>query len=427
MKNNFLFKDIKVTNRLFVVFVFLFAVFFFAWLFLLLQDPGGSQRGILFIDSDDFFMDWFNTVYYAVGRIPYSWGVAEDRNYLPIIYMILYPFSKLYPYDISEGMSGNGRYDARYEQLPMVGAVVFIIGSYLFLFYVLYRSCKRKEFVRLILLSILFLSGVSLNSIDRMNVQVLTSAFLFAFVYLCDREQLPERFNTFLGLLCLAFSAVFKLFPAVFGILLMYKKRWKEAAVAVILGMALALLPFLWVNEPFLDSVSAYISGTSQHSSYMTIADFGFSTPMIRGLLGGVSVDFMQIVAVIMLILSVAGSGFVRSGWKRIALLSLPLILTSGQSGYYCLMFMFLPIVLFFNEEHNRLDVLYVFIFAIILSPLQRTAYIDGVAISAKGVINISLILLNIVLVADAVICKVYTDRRKQLDSTSRDGTLRER
>lgn len=418
-KYTLLTRQIKITNRLFLAFAVLFITLFSAWLFLLLQDPSGSQRGILFIDNEDFFMDWFNTVYYAVGRIPYSWGVAEDRNYLPIIYMILYPFSKLYPYDISEGMSGSGRYDARYEQLPMVGAVVFIIGSYLFLFYVLYRSCKRREEFRLVLLGILFISGVSLNSIERMNIQVLTSAFLFSYVYLCDREKLPGGIKTFLGLLCLAFSAVFKLFPAIFGVLLLYKKRWKEAAVAVVLGMAIAILPFLWVDAPFLESVRAYISGTSQHSSYMTIADFGFSTPMIRGLLGGVSVDLMQIVAVVMLILSVAGSYFVRSGWKRIALLSLPLILTSGQSGYYCLMFMFLPIVLFFNEEHRLADIIYVLIFVIILSPLQRTAYINGIAVSAKGVINISLILLNILLISDAVICLIKSIRRREPSGTT--------
>ena len=414
-------KDIKTTNRLFALFVLLFAVLFCTWLFLLMKDPSGSQRGVLFIDSYDFFMDWFNTVYYAVGRIPYSWGVAEDRNYLPLIYMILYPFTKLYPYDISEGMTGSGRYDARYEQLPMVGAIVFIIASYLFLFYVLYRCCRKKEGFRLMLLGVLFLSGVSLNSIERMNIQVLTSAFLFAYVYLCDRDVLPGGVKTFTGLLCLAFSAVFKLFPAIFGILLLYKKRWKEAAIAVVLGIALALLPFLWVDAPFMDSIKAYVSGTSQHSSYMTIADFGFSTPMIRALLGGVSVEAMQIIACIMLVLSIAGSYFVGSGWKKIALLSLPLILTSGQSGYYCLMFMFLPMVLFFNEEHNPADLLYVIIFVLILSPLQRTAYVGGVAVSAKGVINLSLILLNIVLVADAVICLVHSKRPGEPVSTAGD------
>ena len=404
MKSFLLTKDTRNTNRLLAVFTVLFLLFFSAWLYLLMKDPFGSQRGILFIDSDDFFMDWFNTVYYAVGRTPYSWGVAEDRNYLPIVYLMLYPFTKLFPYDISEGMSGSGRYDARYEQLPIVGAVVFIIGSYLFLFYVLYKSCKREEGIKLLLLCILFVSGVSLNSIERMNIQVLTSAFLFAYVYLCDREVLPGKAEVFIGLLCLAFAASFKLFPAVFGILLLYERRWKEAASAFLLGVSVALLPFVWVDKPFIESLISYISGTSQHSSYMAIADFGFSTPMILDLLGGAGRDLMQGVAVVMLVLSLAGAYFAGSGWKRIALLSLPLILTSGQSGYYCLMFMFLPMILFFNEEHSRADLFYIVIFVIILSPLQRTAYVNGTAVSAKGVINIALIILNIELVIEAAV-----------------------
>lgn len=404
MKSFLLTKDIRNTNWLLAVFTVLFLLLFSAWLYFLMKDPFGSQRGILFIDSDDFFMDWFNTVYYAVGRIPYSWGMAEDRNYLPIVYLMLYPFTKLFPYDISEGMSGSGRYDARYEQLPIVGAVVFLIGSYLFLFYVLYKCCKREEGIKLLLLCLLFISGVSLNSIERMNIQVLTSAFLFSYVYLCDREELPGKAEVFIGLLCLAFAASFKLFPAIFGILLLYKRRWKEAAAAFLLGVSVALIPFVWVDRPFIESLISYISGTSQHSSYMAIADFGFSTPMILDLLGEADRDLMQGVAVLMLVLSLAGAYFLKPKWKKIALLSLPLILASGQSGYYCLMFLFLPMMLFFNEEHCRADLFYIVIFVIILSPLQRTAYVNGTAVSAKGVINIALIILNIELVTEAVV-----------------------
>jgi len=411
MKKRLFIKEKRNTDILFLFFILFFCFFFFFWLFLLLRDPTGSQRGILFIDDKDFFMDWFNTVYYASGRTPYTWGVAEDRNYAPIVYMLLYPFTRLYPYDISEGMAGEGRYLARYAQLPVVAAVFFLIGSFLMLFYVLYRSSRQRESRRLILLLILFMSGISMNSIERMNIQVLTSALLFAYVYICDRDLLPGKLLTFTGLMCLALPAAFKLFPAIFGILLLYRKHFKEAAAAFILGILTVLLPFLWVDQHFIEAFPAYISGVFRHSSYMTIADFGFSTPMMLELLGGASRDVMQGFALIMLVLSIAGIYFLDSRWKRLALLSLPLILTSGQSGYYCLMFLFLPIVLFFDEEHSPADIIYIIMFVLILSPLQRTAYINGTAVSAKGVINIVLILLNIILVAQAAVSFIHNKR----------------
>ncbi|MCR5773804.1 MAG: DUF2029 domain-containing protein, partial [Lachnospiraceae bacterium] len=247
MKDRLFAKNLKTTDRLLAVLIILFAVFFGVWLYLLMKDPSGSQRGILFIDEKDFFMDWFNTVYYTVGRKPYAWGIAEDRNYAPIVYMLLYPFSKLYPYDLSEGMTGEGRYLARYAQLPIVGAVIFLIACYLLLFYVLYKFIRREEHKKLLILALLFLSGVSFNSIERMNIQILTSASLFIYVYFCDREILPGKAKTFIGLSGLAFAAALKLFPAIFGILLLYKKRWKEAVIAFVLGVLIVILPFFWL------------------------------------------------------------------------------------------------------------------------------------------------------------------------------------
>ena len=54
----------------------------------------------------------------------------------------------------------------------------------------------------------------------------------------------------------------------------------------------------------------------------------------------------------------------------------------------------------FFNEEHTVADVVYAIIFAAVLSPLQRTVYISGVAVSSKAIINFILLALYLLLLA---------------------------
>lgn len=440
MKNHEETEKMNITRKLLLVFGGAFALFFFVWLFLFMKDPSGSQRGVLFTDGNDFFMDWFNVVYYSIGKKPYIWGLTEERSLPPLTYLLLYPFSKLYDYDVTGWVENESRYDARFTQLPMAGFLIVFILSYLLLFYSLYRSSRRSGIIksdlgRAFLFLILFLSGVNLYCLDRGNLQVITAAAVFLYIFLCDddnkgamftacvsdsvadnasgcvpddssagavSEGVPYKIRSLIGCFCLAFAAALKIFPAVMGILLIYKKKWKEAVCAFVMGVALYIIPFLWLDMPFTEAVSAFISTLAEHAaSYMTIAEFGFSTNVITSLTG-ISHGVLQILAYIAAVLTLCTAWSLK-GWKKIMLLMLMLVMTSGQQGYYCLMFLFLPIVLFFNEEHRWSDVIYVLAFAIILSPLQRTAHLGAVDISARAVINMVMLLLYLWLLICAV------------------------
>ncbi|MCR4586570.1 MAG: DUF2029 domain-containing protein, partial [Lachnospiraceae bacterium] len=390
-------RDLKTTNRLLFVFVAVFSVFFFTWLFLFVKDTGGSQRGVLFNNTHDLFMDWFNVVYHSIGRRPYIWGRIEERCLPPLTYVLLYPFSKLYSYDVSQWVENDTRYDARNAQLPMIAATMVFLISYLLLFYSLYKHGRvLSDLKKAALFVVFFVSGVNLFCIDRGNLQVITAAALFIYIYACDRDGSLGGLKTGIGLLCLAFAASLKLFPAMMGVLLLYRKKWKEAAAALLLGMAMFFLPFLWMDQPFASAVSSFFHALSAHAlSYRIIAELGFSTPVIMGLTG-LPFSLLQVISYAAAVISLFCARSLGSAWKRIMLLSLTLVLTSGQQGYYCLMFLFLPIVLFFCEEHSALDVIYVLIFAIILSPLQRTAHVGSVDISAKHAVNLVLLVLYI-------------------------------
>ena len=406
----------EITGKLLLVFFVASAVFFSVWLFLFMKDPTGSQRAVMHTDGNDWFMDWFNVVYYSIGKKPYIWGLTEERSLPPLTFFLLYPFSLLYDYDVTGWVENETRYLSRYAQLPMVAALAVFVFSYLLLFYAMYKSsrkgdCLRSDIGRAVLFLLLFLSGVNIYCLDRGNLQVITAAAVFLYIYLCNDSSDSDHakgtgrtfgIRAFIGCFCLAFAAALKIFPAVMGILLLYRKKWKEAVCAFVLGVSMYILPFLWMDMPFTEAVGGFIKTLGEHAlSYMTVAEFGFSTPVIISLTG-LSHGILQIAAYIAAVLSLC-TAWILPGWKKIMLLMLMLVMTSGQQGYYCLMFLFLPIVLFFNEEHSWREVVYVVVFAVILSPLQRTSYLGETAIPARAVINMVMIVLYLWLIAEGI------------------------
>lgn len=394
------------TKKLFIAFVVLSLGAFLFWLFLFTGNTEGSQRAVFFGDNHDWFMDWFNVVYYSIGKKPYIWGLTEERSLPPLTFLLLYPFSKLYGYDVTGWAENESRYEARYSQLPMDMFLMVMVVSYLLLFYALYKSSRLADIRKAILFGVLFLSGVNFFCIDRGNLQVITAAAVFLYIYLCydDKGSADGRlYKTVIGVSALAFAADIKLFPAMMGVLLLYKKKWKAAIFAACIGMAGFLLPFLWMDQLFFEAVSSFIKTAGEHAaSYLTIAEFGFSTPMIIGFTG-LNHGVLQVAAYIAFVVSLATAWSLRSYWKQIMLLTLTLVMTSGQQGYYCLMFFFLPIVLFFNEEHGLKDIVYVLCFVLMLTPVQRSVYVGSVLVTMRDVINIVLIVLYVELLVEAV------------------------
>ena len=183
-------KSKEITGKLLIIFGIVFSLFFFVWLYLFMKDISGSQRGLFLTDSNDFFMDWFNVVYYSIGKKPYIWGLTEERSLPPLTFLLLYPFSKLYEYDVSGWVEGETRYSARYTQLPMAAFIAVLLISYLLLFYSLYKSSRAgNDLKKAFLFFVLFLSGVNLYCIERGNLQVITAAAVFLYIYLLDRDE----------------------------------------------------------------------------------------------------------------------------------------------------------------------------------------------------------------------------------------------
>ena len=166
----------------------------------------------------------------------------------------------------------------------------------------------------------------------------------------------------------LALSAAFKIFPALFGIILIYKKRFKDAVFTCIYGIMAAILPFFWLEGSVKHNIKLFIEALKTHGEEYADGNIGLFARTLFYDAVPTTVTATVIFTVLPLILAY----FHRDWWKQVMLLSLALLMPSGQMEYYCILYLFFPMLLFFNEEkHNPLHIIWVLVFIAILSPIQ--------------------------------------------------------
>ena len=379
-------------------FVFVLATLgaFVIWGIRFICDTEGIQSQIFFADHNDWFMDLFNPVYFSVDKSPYSWGWRPARNYLPFAYMIVYPLRWLYPYDREDAATA---YEARYSQYSSIAACAFFIISFGMLFYLLYKISKESEVKKLGILAALFCSSITLFNLDRGNEQVIATAFLVLFLVTYRSEK---KWMNHIGYIGLAMAAALKIYPALFGVLLLYEKKYKDAIFTIIYGLCFAILPFFWLNGGVFNNIRLLRELMEEYAELIRPRGFGLSSPTILMMKG----DF-GILPYAMAILSLISAPMLKAEWKKLMLLTMVVNMTSGEQSFYCMIFLFLPIVLFFNEEHKWYDIFYVLGFVLILSPIQYSWVGTHIQLYHRAVCNTICILIYAALLSESTACLV--------------------
>ena len=381
--------DGKVYRRCFIV---LSLGLFVLWSYLFLCNIGGIQRDVFFWDRNDWFMDFYNTVYYSVGRSPYVWGAAQDRNYLPFCYLLLYPFTFLYSWG---SMEWGVAYQARYDQLMAIAGFAFFMAVTGMLFYCLGKACRAREIEKAGMLAAMFCSGVMLYNIDRANLVILSAAFTSVFFMTYDSES---RLYRHIGFVSLAIAAALKIFPAMFGVVLLSRKRYKDAAWTICYGVALAALPFLLLNGDLLHNIDQFYWALDAHAEIYSGGPLGlFASTILTDEKSGFGV-----ITWILCAIAVVCACTIRVRWKQVLLFSLALVLSTGQR-WYGLIYLLYPMVLFLNEErHSRAEWLYLAAFVLILSPLQFDFTVGFLTFTSRRLINTVCVVMYLYLILES-------------------------
>ncbi len=335
-------KNIFTYKNLFSLFVISSAVI---TMICLLATKGRANDHIMLNVPEDTFMDFFNSVYDSWFDNPY-----KDRSviYPPLSYLLYSFFANIMP----EEIVAQGPQVMRTHYSILVYFVIFF-AIQLFIISkqisVLFKdNCKSCNIARIALLA----SSPMLFCYQRGNLILLTLIFLLEFFILKDSEDPKKRE---LALICLAVAANFKLYPAIFGLVLIREKKFFAALRCAVYGIVLFVVPFAFMGG--FDEIITMFKNTQLATGTFDISfgdkvnignfiqyiqfktGWSFLTPIIK--YSGIFVTALLIFAFFT----------VKKKWQQAAALSLICILLPGFSWMYALIYLIIPISMFLGSE----------------------------------------------------------------------------
>lgn len=338
-----------------------------------LKDFNGDQANIFFAKTNDYMADYYNVAKYSVDKNPYKYGYSDNLNYEhaypPLSYLMFYYLGKCANYlNLDAFTAGRGTTMG----LAVSSFFMFFISAIFYI--ILYDAYEGKKIYKFLLPTLLLLSSIFIFSFERGNTIILTSACLAFFIlnYKSENKLIRE-----ISFILLAVAAALKAYPALFGVLLLFEKKYKEAVRLIIYGILFVFLPFLFFKGGF-ENVPIWINNLSANSHAYNYGifprfNFRFFASRISDMhLKNLIYNVLSVANFLLCILAVITSYFHKNFWKTIIQLLLVIIILPVNSAEYCALYLFLGIILFFNEsQKTKFDWIYLILFIFILNPYQ--------------------------------------------------------
>ena len=339
---------------------------------------------VFFSDELDTGMDFFNSLAETHGADPYG---KFHTLYTPLCNLFFLILQMMVPAIVSSmwpdthyemtGLRQTGN-DIRKEQSCLQIYLCYLVC--LTFLWILLVSCKyHREHVGGIWGTVIgglsFLCHGNLTAIERGNVVNLTALFVmaFLFMYRSDRRNLRE-----LSYVCLAIAAGLRIYPAIFGVLLISSRDGAGVAKSIVYGIAAFILPTfalggIGVLPEFIHQVIAFNTGSEIYAYYYgmknmvyhaagylaqsaDLADLGIpflgdGVMPTGGMLDIISNVLMAAACIILL----AAYHFHGGLWLKTLDITIIMILVQVESYDYVLVF-FAPALVLMLIEEERAD-----------------------------------------------------------------------
>ena len=367
--------------------VVLWAIFIFA---------GGvnSSQTSAIADVDDFWADYINPTGYAAYLSPYDNEVARPvwhKQQPPLAYVVFYCFSRLTD-NMQTYYDAHSFLNMYQEPLYLFMFVLFWMLVTIIIFESVRKYTDASCFVKMGMAFSVILSFPLIHNMERGNhiFWILPLVMFYFFNY--DSEDKKRRE---LALISLALAAGLKMTPALFGVLLLVEKRWKESIRCILYGLAAILLPFLFLDGGFAN-IPLWIRNVRMNGRF----DSGLYNA-VRGIFDTIGIGWsdgmetvMSIASYVVLAALIFGAIKFRRKFEKVLCISMLFIATPGHAGVYDLIVLFPAMIMFFNEkEHKKKDILLLlaFLFICVLFRIDcdwlPSGYMVGILLIAAYVI----------------------------------------
>lgn len=341
----------------------LFSVYWMA------ETKGACWNGMVYSCGRDQFMDFFNHIAYAED-FSSLYDTSVHACFPPLIYLLYGLFGRILP-ENAIVMFHSGETSAYARLLYVVYCVILTV----LLFYSIHKLLKKSVEISLWLTLTVLLSNTFIFAVlERGNSALIVCIFLLRALELKDHDNAWCREN---ALIYIAAASAIKIYPAVFGLLYLFEKRWKEAARLVLYGILLFFLPFAafggWnALMQFMENQLAVQSGNypGGGNALIGIRSIGMCVSLFadKHLNTTLSMTTVMAVTILWTLLLLLCCLCADAYWKKV--FSLVSIMTTVPlwSGGYVKSYYLIPLVLFFrtNSDHKVLEALYTVLFSCI-------------------------------------------------------------
>lgn len=365
-------------------------------------------------DFYDTSMDYFNMLASIEGLDPY----AQNTNYPAMCFLLWRILYHIVPYTVE---NQNGFFLKSFMPAQL-GYILFSLLSIVIIRDLLKLNLNASAFEKSLLSLSLLLSGPFLFTLERGNIILLSFLFLLIFIQFYNADK---KYIRFLSYIALAISASIKIYPALFGIMILNKKRYKEALITVILGILFFLLPF-WAFGGF-NSFLNMLHGISISSAIQSNRGMGynfcfFNLIKIFFALLGIAVNhipvFVKIIPTLFCVLIYSCN---KEEWKKLYAITLLCIWIPDFSYTYTLILFLIPLISYLKEENlfsTRKHCVFSILYLIIFLPMALPIVPQLDVVNAKFPLNMPTLIINLAITFMSILLLldgIYTNLLKFL------------
>lgn len=369
---------------------------------------GDSIYSLVFDDNGrfgDYFMDHFNSVLQVRDGIPYdNTRYTAGGMYPPFAYMLYSLLCSIMPNHVL--IDG---YVLRSSIPGLISLFVISMLMYSAIAGIIAMSWKGRIVEKVTFISLMFMSAPFIFLAERGNIIIVALIFSMIFIAFKDSEF---KWARELAYISLAIAAAIKIYPALFGLLLLKDKKWSAAVRCVIYGLVLFTLPaflfggipcFIQIARNTVNAFSILNQGIMYRVGAVNSLQYG-----LGWLFKVLNIPFGTytlscLFSFLLFTLSIVSIFYLKRDWKPVAIVSLLTILVVQISYIYALIFMIIPLILFLNERGKAkpMDYVYLSLFIATFAPVKFIGPIYRIGdITLSGILERSAVLLMLCLLA---------------------------
>lgn len=324
---------------------------------------GEALANILFYRGKPFIFSDFYGMVDGCGpdNIPYE----EGAIYPPLAVLFFKFIAMFFGKDLSISEMKN-------TSVGIITVVIFYIITSIILALLIFKIRKVSKANNTLFVFFTIFSLPMIFLFERGNVVNIALICLLFYIYGYDSEKAWVRQLSYIAL---SIATAFKIYPVIFGLLLLRKKNnLKNIISCIAWGVGIFFVPFIFVGG--FGQVPKLIQNIIYTSSLFSEKGYGYKvsiTPVFSYLgevlhhkylfdLAGNAVLTIVMISGILLMLF----GRFNAKWKLVCVGAIWMIIVPGFSFIYNIVYMIIPLMMFLDEKKkNKLDYIYAILFVL--------------------------------------------------------------